>query len=103
MFFSHKLNLEIHIILCLHFVEELSECSSYESEDEMSVDEPKSQADSGPDAEEDEEEYETITVSEVPDERYDQNIDMTEEKEAMENLKSMFVEYIYITLLNMNY
>ncbi|XP_033185375.1 tsr1 ribosome assembly factor [Bombus vancouverensis nearcticus] len=68
--------------------EELSECSNDESEDEMSVDEPKSQADSGPDAEEDEEEYETITVSEVPDERYDQNIDMTEEKEAMENLKN---------------
>ncbi|XP_043602557.1 pre-rRNA-processing protein TSR1 homolog [Bombus pyrosoma] len=68
--------------------EELSECSNDESEDEMSVDEPNSQADSGPDAEEDEEEYETITVSEVPDERYDQNIDMTEEKEAMENLKN---------------
>ncbi|XP_033355343.1 pre-rRNA-processing protein TSR1 homolog [Bombus vosnesenskii] len=68
--------------------EELSEFSNDESEDEMSVDEPKSQADSGPDAEEDEEEYETITVSEVPDERYDQNIDMTEEKEAMENLKN---------------
>ncbi|XP_068985544.1 pre-rRNA-processing protein TSR1 homolog [Bombus flavifrons] len=68
--------------------EELSECSYDESEDEMSVDEPKSQADSGPDAEEDEEEYDTITVSEVPDERYDQNIDMTEEKEAMENLKN---------------
>ncbi|XP_050597892.1 pre-rRNA-processing protein TSR1 homolog [Bombus affinis] len=50
--------------------EELSECSN-----EMSVDEPKSEADSGPDAE-DEEEYETITVFEVPDERYD--IDMTE-------------------------
>ncbi|XP_071873874.1 tsr1 ribosome assembly factor [Bombus fervidus] len=68
--------------------EELSECSIDESGDEMSIDEPKSQADSGPDAEEDEEEYETITVSEVPDERYDQNIDMTEEKEAMENLKN---------------
>ncbi|XP_060829692.1 pre-rRNA-processing protein TSR1 homolog [Bombus pascuorum] len=68
--------------------EELSEYSNDESEDKMSVDEPRSQADSGPDAEEDEEEYETITVSEVPDERYDQNIDMAEEKEAMENLKN---------------
>ncbi|XP_048269469.1 pre-rRNA-processing protein TSR1 homolog [Bombus terrestris] len=67
--------------------EELSECSSDESEDEMSVDEAQSETDSGPDAE-DEEEYETITVSEVPDERYDENIDMTEEKEAMENLKN---------------
>ena len=102
MFFSHKLNLEIYIILCLHFVEELSECSSNESEDEMSVDEAQSETDSGPDAE-DEEEYETITVSEVPDERYDENIDMTEEKEAMENLKSMFIEYTYITLFNMYY
>ena len=100
MFFSHKLNLEMYIILCLHFVEELSECSNDESENEMSVDEPQSETDSGPDAE-DEEEYETITVSEVPDERYDENIDMTEEKEAMENLKSMFAEYTYITLLNM--
>ncbi|KAK9294994.1 hypothetical protein QLX08_010567 [Tetragonisca angustula] len=67
--------------------EELSECSDDESEDKMSVDEAKSQADSEVEAEEDEEEYETITVSEVPDERYDQNIDMTEEKETMEKFK----------------
>ncbi|KAG9432080.1 pre-rRNA-processing protein TSR1 [Apis mellifera carnica] len=66
--------------------EELSEYSTDESEDKMSIDEAKSQ-DSEVEAEEDEEEFETITISEVPDERYDQNIDMTEEKETMEKLK----------------
>lgn len=73
----------------------MSECSDDESEDKMSVDEAKSQADSEVEVEEDEEEYETITVSEVPDERYDQNIDMTEEKETMEKFKRMFVKYIH--------
>ncbi|KOX72945.1 Pre-rRNA-processing protein TSR1 like protein [Melipona quadrifasciata] len=67
--------------------EELSECSDDESEDKMSVDEAMSQVDSEVEVEEDEEEYETITMSEVPDERYDQNIDMTEEKETMEKSK----------------
>ncbi|XP_043796539.1 pre-rRNA-processing protein TSR1 homolog [Apis laboriosa] len=66
--------------------EELSEYSTDESEDKMSIDEAKSQ-NSEVEAEEDEEEFETITISEVPDERYDQNIDMTEEKETMEKLK----------------
>lgn len=66
--------------------EELSEYSTDESENKMSIDEAKSQ-DSEVEAEEDEEEFETITISEVPDERYDQNIDMTEEKETMEKLK----------------
>ncbi|OAD58581.1 Pre-rRNA-processing protein TSR1 like protein [Eufriesea mexicana] len=67
--------------------EELSEYSNDESEDQMSVDEAKSQPDSEVEADEDDEEYETITVSETPDARYDQNVDMTEEKETMEKLK----------------
>ncbi|XP_054012596.1 pre-rRNA-processing protein TSR1 homolog [Hylaeus anthracinus] len=69
--------------------EELSNgYSDDESEDKMSVDEAKSQVDSEAEAEEDEE-YETITVSEAaPDEqRYDQDIDIIEEKTAMEKLK----------------
>ncbi|KOC67732.1 Pre-rRNA-processing protein TSR1 like protein [Habropoda laboriosa] len=67
--------------------EDGEELSDDESEDQMSVDEAKSQADSEVEAEEDEEEYETITVSEAPDERYDKNIDITEEKEAIDKLK----------------
>lgn len=78
-----------------YFTEELSEYSNDESEDQMSVDEAKSQADSEVEEDEDDEEYETITISETPDERYDQNIDMTEEKETMEKLKCMS---IYICL-----
>nr|XP_034190311.1 pre-rRNA-processing protein TSR1 homolog isoform X1 [Osmia lignaria]XP_034190312.1 pre-rRNA-processing protein TSR1 homolog isoform X1 [Osmia lignaria] len=67
--------------------EELSEYSDEESEDKMSVD-IKSEPDSDAGTEEDEEEYDTITISEAPDEqRYDQNIDMVEEKEAIEKLK----------------
>lgn len=67
--------------------EELSEYSGDESEDKMSVDEAKSQSDSDVEAE-DEEEYDTVTISEAPDEqRYDQNIDMIEEKEEIEKLK----------------
>ncbi|XP_076236065.1 tsr1 ribosome assembly factor isoform X2 [Calliopsis andreniformis] len=68
--------------------EELSEYSNNES-DQMSVDETKSQANSEVEAEEDEEEYETITISEAAfdEQRYDQDIDIIEEKEAMEKLK----------------
>lgn len=77
------------------FAEELSEYSDGESEDDMSVDEAKSQIDSEiEEAEEDEEEYDTITVSEAPDERYDQNIDTIEESESMEKLKRMFGELL---------
>ena len=57
----------------------------------MSVDEPKSEADSGPDAK-DEEEYKTITVSEVPDERYD--IDMT--KKSSNGKLEEYVCRIYV-------
>ncbi|KAK2575866.1 hypothetical protein KPH14_007238 [Odynerus spinipes] len=69
--------------------ENLNEYSESESEDNMSVDDAKSQADSEADAASDAEEYETITISEAaPDEqRYDQDIDMIEEKEAMEKIK----------------
>ncbi|XP_076756814.1 tsr1 ribosome assembly factor [Xylocopa sonorina] len=67
--------------------EELSDYSDNESEDGMSIDEAKSQADSDVEADEDEEECETVTISEAPDDRYDQNIDMTEETEALEKLK----------------
>lgn len=73
----------------------MSEYSTDESEDKMSIDEAKSQ-NSEVEAEEDEEEFETITISEVPDERYDQNIDMTEEKETMEKLKRTFNKNIHI-------
>ncbi|KAG7212672.1 hypothetical protein KM043_012952 [Ampulex compressa] len=67
--------------------EDLSQYSD-DSDDDMSVDEAKSQVDSEQDAE-DNEEYETLTVSEAaPDEqRYDQDIDMAEEKQAMEKIK----------------
>ncbi|XP_043261297.1 pre-rRNA-processing protein TSR1 homolog [Colletes gigas] len=69
-------------------VELSDEYSDDESEDKMSVDEAKSQVGSEAEAEEDEE-YETITVSEAaPDEhRYDQDIDTIEEKAAMEKVK----------------
>ncbi|KAL2720052.1 pre-rRNA-processing protein TSR1 [Vespula squamosa] len=69
--------------------ENLDEYSENESGDNMSVDAIKSQANSEVDIASDEEEYETITVSEAaPDEGiYDQDIDMIEEKEAMEKIK----------------
>ncbi|CAL1681354.1 unnamed protein product [Lasius platythorax] len=65
----------------------LSACSE-ESEDDMSVEEAKSEADSNKDLEDDEE-YETITMSEaaVDEEHYDQDIDILEEKQAMEKFK----------------
>jgi len=52
------------------------------------MDEAKSEVDSTKDLEDDEE-YETITISEagVDGERYDQNMDMLEEEEAMKKFK----------------
>lgn len=65
----------------------LSACSE-ESEDDMSVEEARSEADSNKDLEDDEE-YETITISEaaVDDEHYDRDIDILEEKQAMDKFK----------------
>ncbi|XP_066581384.1 pre-rRNA-processing protein TSR1 homolog isoform X2 [Prorops nasuta] len=67
--------------------EDLSEYSDDES-DYMSIDEAKSQANSDADAE-DGEEYETITISEAPmdEQRYDEEIDLMEERQAMEKVK----------------
>lgn len=61
----------------------------------MSVEEAKSEAASSEDLEDDEQ-YETITISEAPldEERYDQDIDMFEEKQAMENFKGYY-NYIH--------
>ncbi|XP_014487842.1 PREDICTED: pre-rRNA-processing protein TSR1 homolog [Dinoponera quadriceps] len=60
---------------------------STDSEDYMSMEEVRS-VDSDKNLEDDEE-YETITISEAPldEEHYDQDIDMLEEKQAMEKLK----------------
>ncbi|XP_033337564.2 tsr1 ribosome assembly factor [Megalopta genalis] len=68
-----------------------NEYSDEESEDGMSVDEAKSQDDSNGEDEENDEEYETIAFSEVvPDEqKYDQDMDMVEERAAIEKLKSV--------------
>ncbi|XP_078043045.1 tsr1 ribosome assembly factor [Augochlora pura] len=66
-----------------------TEYSDEESEDKMSVEEAKSQEGSDVEDEENEDEYETITISEtVPDEqKYDQDMDMTEERAAIERLR----------------
>lgn len=63
----------------------------------MSVEEARSEAASNEDLE-DEEQYETITISEAPldEERYDRDIDMFEEKRAIENFKGIANLYIYI-------
>ncbi|XP_043497043.1 pre-rRNA-processing protein TSR1 homolog isoform X1 [Polistes fuscatus] len=68
--------------------EDLSECSENESDDKMSVDDANSQADSETNMASDDEEYETITISEaaLDEYKYDQDIDMMEEKEAMEKI-----------------
>ncbi|KYN00316.1 Pre-rRNA-processing protein TSR1 like protein [Cyphomyrmex costatus] len=68
--------------------ESLGIYSENESEDNMDVEEAKSEAASSENLEDDEQ-YETITISEAPldEERYDQDIDMIEEKQAMENFK----------------
>ncbi|KAL0126341.1 hypothetical protein PUN28_005023 [Cardiocondyla obscurior] len=68
--------------------ESLGTCSENELDDNMSVEEARSEAASSNDLEDDEQ-YETITISEAPmdEERYDQEIDMLEEKQAMENFK----------------
>lgn len=54
----------------------------------MSVEEARSEAASSEDLE-DNEQYETITISEAPldEERYDQDIDMFEENQAIKNFK----------------
>lgn len=81
------------------FLEKLfsfSESLSEDSEDEdvsmdVSMDEAKSEADSSEDLEDDEE-YETMTISEagVDGERYDQDINVLEENQAMEKFKGKY-------------
>lgn len=63
----------------------------------MSVEEARSEADSNKDLEDDEE-YETITISEaaVDDEHYDRDIDILEEKQAMDKFKGNIIIYICI-------
>lgn len=67
-----------------------------EFEDNMSVEEARS-VDTDSDNVEDDEEYETITISEAPvdEERYDKNVDMFEEKEAIERLKEAKLDAIF--------
>lgn len=76
---------------CFSFSESLRESEGSEDED-VSMDEAKSEADSSKDLEEDDEEYETMTVSEagVDGERYDQEINMLEENQAMEKFKGKY-------------
>jgi len=76
-------------------VESLSIYSENEDlEDNMDVEEAKSEAASSEDMEDDEQ-YETITISEALDEeRYDQDIDMNEEKQAIEKFKGYY-NYMY--------
>lgn len=76
------------------FLESLSVYSE-ESEDNMSVEEAKSETDSNNELEDDEE-YETITISEaaVDEAHYDQDIDMLEEKQAMKKFKGNIIIYI---------
>lgn len=82
----------IHVPL---FIESLGICSENESDDNMSVEEARSEAASSEELDGDEQ-YETITISEAPldEERYDQDIDMFEEKQAMENFKGYY-NYMY--------
>ncbi|XP_032663678.1 pre-rRNA-processing protein TSR1 homolog [Odontomachus brunneus] len=69
--------------------ETFSADSDNESEDYMSAEEAKSVDTDNDKNIEDNEEYETITISEAPmdEERYDKDIDMLEEKQAIEKLK----------------
>jgi len=66
----------------------------------MSVEEAKSEVVSSEDLEDDEQ-YETITISEAPldEDRYDQDIDMFEENQAMENFKG-YCNYIHNVIVN---
>jgi len=100
------------------FSESLNEDSEDESMDEdVFMDEAKSEVDSTRDLEDDEE-YETITISEagVDGERYDQNMDMFEEEEAMKkfkgknsctyiwiyfNINCIYIIYVSISYLNL--
>lgn len=63
----------------------------------MSVEEAKSETDSNTDLEDDEE-YETITISEaaMDEAHYDKDIDMLEEKQAMEKFKSNIIVYVFV-------
>lgn len=60
----------------------------------MSVDDAKSETDSSKDLEDDEE-YETITISEaaVDETHYDRDINVLEEKQAMEKFKGDIIIY----------
>ncbi|EFN66374.1 Pre-rRNA-processing protein TSR1-like protein [Camponotus floridanus] len=73
---------------------------SEESEDNMSVDDAKSETDSNKDLEDDEE-YETITISEaaVDEAHYDRDINMFEEKQAIEKFKVTNQPLIVVGLL----
>lgn len=76
-------------------LENLSACSE-ELEDNMSVEEARSETDSNTDLEDDEE-YETITISEaaMDEAHYDEDIDMLEEKQAMEKFKGNIIVYVF--------
>lgn len=65
----------------------------------MSIEEAKSVGTDSDKNIEDDEEYETITISEAPvdQERYDKDIDMLEEKEAIEKLKGL--TYVFVIFL----
>jgi len=67
-------------------LESIDANSEAESEN-MFTEDARSEADSNKDLDDDEE-YETITISEAPmdENRYDQDIDMLEEKQAIEKL-----------------
>jgi len=72
-------------------------------DEDVSMDEAKSEVDSIRDLEDDEE-YETITISEagVDGEHYDQNMDMFEEEHAMKKFKGKN-SYIYIYMCLFQY
>lgn len=62
----------------------------------MSVEEARSETDSNTDLEDDEE-YETITISEAAmnEAHYDEDIDILEEKQAMEKFKGNIIVYVF--------
>ena len=78
-----------HFIRFFH-VEDLDDYDEEEDEeDKMAIDEAASEIPSDIDAE-DEDDYETITITESPNEqRYDEKMDLNEEKQAMEKFKGL--------------
>lgn len=79
------------MILCAEEIDE-EEDDDVDQEDEMMIDEAESEEESEIGGADDKEEYETITISEAPNEqKYDEKLDLYEERQSMVKFKGKII------------